>query len=196
MRHGGNAEDRGDPGRGHGRLQPSRRRRRGSHAGSAPGLEERSDRSRDRRASRTNRQTDRRRQPHRVPQRGRRGALRDRRAERPHRAQRRPAAGTPHRVPRRHPFRRRGRGERRRSDGRRGQYRRAARRRLRAGRDLSLRTGVLAGQGRLDLAAADLGPTQLKNIAEPVRVYSLQVGVPAQAKPATPSLPRRKSVWR
>ena len=32
---------------------------------------------------------------------------------------------------------------------------------------------------RLDLAVTDLGPTQLKNIAEPIRVYSLQVGVPA-----------------
>ena len=38
-------------------------------------------------------------------------------------------------------------------------------------------------KARLDLAVSDLGPTQLKNIAEPVRVYSLQVGVPAQAKP-------------
>jgi TolB-like protein len=33
------------------------------------------------------------------------------------------------------------------------------------------------------LAVADLGPTQLKNIAEPVRVFSLQVGQPAEAKP-------------
>ena len=39
--------------------------------------------------------------------------------------------------------------------------------------------------GRLDMAVADLGPTQLKNIERPIRVYSLQVGVPAQAKPAT-----------
>src|SRR5271165_5185351 len=30
-------------------------------------------------------------------------------------------------------------------------------------------------KGRLDLAITDLGPTQLTNIAEPVRVYSLQV---------------------
>jgi adenylate cyclase len=30
-------------------------------------------------------------------------------------------------------------------------------------------------KGRLDLAATDLGPTQLKNIAEPVRVYSRAV---------------------
>ncbi len=34
------------------------------------------------------------------------------------------------------------------------------------------------------LKVSDLGATQLKNIAEPVRVYSLQVGLPAQAKPA------------
>jgi adenylate cyclase len=41
-------------------------------------------------------------------------------------------------------------------------------------------------KGRLDLAVTDLGPTQLKNIAEPIRVYSLQVGVPAQARSAEP----------
>ena len=39
-------------------------------------------------------------------------------------------------------------------------------------------------KGRLDIAVTDLGPTQLKNIAEPIRAYSLQVGVPALAKPA------------
>ena len=39
-------------------------------------------------------------------------------------------------------------------------------------------------KAQADLAVSDLGATQLKNIAEPVRVYSLQVGVPAQAKPA------------
>jgi TolB-like protein/class 3 adenylate cyclase/Tfp pilus assembly protein PilF len=39
-------------------------------------------------------------------------------------------------------------------------------------------------KGRLDLAVSDLGPTQLKNIAEPIRVYSLEVGKPAQPKPA------------
>jgi adenylate cyclase len=43
--------------------------------------------------------------------------------------------------------------------------------------------------GRLDMAVADLGPTQLKNIARPIRVYSLQVGVPAQAKPVMPAKP-------
>ena len=44
-------------------------------------------------------------------------------------------------------------------------------------------------KSRLDLAVSDLGPTQLKNIAEPVRVYSLEVAKPAQAKPATQSQP-------
>jgi adenylate cyclase len=44
-------------------------------------------------------------------------------------------------------------------------------------------------KGRLDLAVSDLGQTQLKNIAEPIRVYSLRVGVPAQAKPAMPTGP-------
>jgi adenylate cyclase len=44
-------------------------------------------------------------------------------------------------------------------------------------------------KGRLDLAVTDLGPTELKNIAEPIRVYSLEVGVPAQAKPAEPVTP-------
>jgi adenylate cyclase len=39
-------------------------------------------------------------------------------------------------------------------------------------------------KGRLDLAVTDLGPTQLKNIVEPIRVYSLQVGPPALSKTA------------
>jgi len=47
-------------------------------------------------------------------------------------------------------------------------------------------------KGRLDLAVTDLGPTQLKNIAEPIRVYSLQGGVPAQAKPVAPPSPTQK----
>ena len=45
-------------------------------------------------------------------------------------------------------------------------------------------------KGRLDLAVTDLGPTQLRNIAEPIRAYSLDVGVPAQAKPAPEIKPR------
>ena len=50
-------------------------------------------------------------------------------------------------------------------------------------------------KGRLDLAVTDLGPTQLKNIAEPVRAYSLQVGVPAVAKPRRRrSRPSRRAI--
>jgi adenylate cyclase len=37
---------------------------------------------------------------------------------------------------------------------------------------------------RLDLKVSDLGATQLKNIADPIHVYSLEVGQPAEAKPA------------
>jgi adenylate cyclase len=58
-------------------------------------------------------------------------------------------------------------------------------------------------KGRLDLRVTDLGATQLKNIAEPVHVYSLEVGQPAEAKPplsaiaaVKPETPApRKSVW-
>ena len=56
-------------------------------------------------------------------------------------------------------------------------------------------------KSRLDLAVNDLGPTQLKNIAEPVRVYSLEVGRLARAKRAesppqapTPSSPPHLSI--
>ena len=41
-------------------------------------------------------------------------------------------------------------------------------------------------KARLDIAVSDLGATQLKNIAEPVRAFSLQVGLPAEARPMTP----------
>jgi adenylate cyclase len=51
-------------------------------------------------------------------------------------------------------------------------------------------------KGRLDLKVTDLGATQLKNIAEPIRVYSLEVGQQAQAvgqqaqaAPARPTTP-------
>ena len=46
-------------------------------------------------------------------------------------------------------------------------------------------------KARLDLAVTDLGPTHLKNIAEPIRVYSLEVGQPAQAKPAPAPAPQK-----
>src|SRR6516225_3361155 len=47
-------------------------------------------------------------------------------------------------------------------------------------------------KSRLNLAVSDLGQTQLKNIAEPIRVYSLQVGLPPQAQPATQPEPAMK----
>ena len=62
-------------------------------------------------------------------------------------------------------------------------------------------------KARLDLSVSDLGQTQLKNIAEPLRIYSLAVGVAAKTKPATqgesvppiapaatPSLPDKPSI--
>jgi adenylate cyclase len=42
-------------------------------------------------------------------------------------------------------------------------------------------------KGRLDVAVTDLGPKELKNIAEPVRVYAVDVG-----KPAAPAAPKRR----
>jgi len=44
---------------------------------------------------------------------------------------------------------------------------------------------------RLDLRVSDLGITQLKNIAEPIHIYSLEVGQPAEAKPATAQAPEK-----
>src|SRR5471032_2504915 len=42
--------------------------------------------------------------------------------------------------------------------------------------------------GRLDMEVTDLGQTQLKNIERPIQAYSLQIGVPVQARkrPAFP----------
>ena len=137
------------------------------------GSEERPDRPRHRRASRADRQAHRRRQPHRVPQRGRRGALaievQNGLIER--------NAGLP---------------PERRIEFRVG---------IHLGDVVEESDGDLMGdgvniaarlegickpgaiclsedayrqvKGRLDLAVSDLGPTQLKNIAEPIRVYSL-----------------------
>jgi len=56
---------------------------------------------------------------------------------------------------------------------------------------------------RLDLKVSDLGPIELKNIAEPIRVYAVEVGQPAEAKPAPsaiatvkPETPApRTSIW-
>jgi adenylate cyclase len=56
-------------------------------------------------------------------------------------------------------------------------------------------------KARLGLVVTDLGPTQLKNIAEPVRAYSVQIGPPPPAKPEEPraeakplALPDRPSI--
>jgi TolB-like protein/class 3 adenylate cyclase len=43
-------------------------------------------------------------------------------------------------------------------------------------------------KGRLDLTVSDLGQTELKNIADPIRVYSLEVGASGQVS-APPSAP-------
>jgi TolB-like protein len=49
-------------------------------------------------------------------------------------------------------------------------------------------------KSRLDVAVSDLGTRQLKNITEPVRVYSLEVGRPAQVKQPSASTPPRLSL--
>jgi adenylate cyclase len=53
-------------------------------------------------------------------------------------------------------------------------------------------------RGRLDFVMNDLGETMLKNIAEPIRIYSLQVGLAAQPQaapePARPALPDKPSI--
>src|ERR1700734_1648685 len=47
-------------------------------------------------------------------------------------------------------------------------------------------------KGRLDLVVSALGQTELKNIVEPIRVYSLEVGGAAQAGPAPSPAPVEK----
>src|SRR5450432_1531858 len=46
-------------------------------------------------------------------------------------------------------------------------------------------------KGRLDRPVTDLGPNQLKNIAETIRVYSLEVGQAARARPALAPAPEK-----
>ena len=50
-------------------------------------------------------------------------------------------------------------------------------------------------KSRLDLAVSDLGSTRLKNIAEPVHVYSLEVGKPALAKATKPAVAKQRSIF-
>jgi TolB-like protein len=50
-------------------------------------------------------------------------------------------------------------------------------------------------KGRLDLKVTDLGATQLKNIAEPIHVYSLEVGQPSRGvPPPSPSTAAERTV--
>jgi TolB-like protein len=49
-------------------------------------------------------------------------------------------------------------------------------------------------KSRLDLVVSDLGVTQLKNIAEPVRVYSLEVGKATPAKPTKSAAAKQRSI--
>src|SRR3974390_884427 len=49
-------------------------------------------------------------------------------------------------------------------------------------------------KSRLDLSVSDLGAHQLKNTAEPIRVYSLEVGRPAQVRSPSASTPPRLSI--
>jgi len=46
-------------------------------------------------------------------------------------------------------------------------------------------------RGRIDLASIDLGSIQLKNIAEPIRVYSLEVVAQPHQQPAPPRVPEK-----
>ena len=54
-------------------------------------------------------------------------------------------------------------------------------------------TPVCRRKGRLDLAVTDLGPKELKNIAEPIRVYSFDVGQPGEAKLALTAAPEKSA---
>ena len=51
-------------------------------------------------------------------------------------------------------------------------------------------------KGRIDLKVSDLGLTQLKNIAEAIRVYSLEIGAPAHAKLAPTPTPEKSAAPR
>jgi adenylate cyclase len=49
-------------------------------------------------------------------------------------------------------------------------------------------------KSRLELTVNDLGTVRLKNIAEPIRVYSVQVGVPVKAKLTQSVTPKQRSL--
>src|SRR3984957_1880830 len=48
-------------------------------------------------------------------------------------------------------------------------------------------------KGRSDITASDLGPIKLKNIADPVRVFSLQIDLPSPTRPAAKPRPPVRS---
>ena len=48
-------------------------------------------------------------------------------------------------------------------------------------------------RGKIDAAFVDLGRPDLKNIASPMRVYSLQVGRAGEAKPASVPAPEKSA---
>jgi adenylate cyclase len=50
-------------------------------------------------------------------------------------------------------------------------------------------------KSRLDLAVSDLGSTKLKNIVEPVHVYSLEVGKTPLAKAIKPAVAKQRSIF-
>src|SRR5271166_2899881 len=170
-----------DPGGRRGRLQPARERGRGPHLGAAEGAAQRPHRSDDLGSSWPRREAHRRWRHRRVPQHAVRCAIEIQNAmvER--------NAGVP---------------EDRRIEFRIGVHlgdvvEEADGDLMGDGVNIAARLEGIAEPGaiclsedayrqvraRLDLAVGDLGERQLKNIAEPVRVYSLQVGRPAQAKP-------------
>ena len=151
-------------------LQGGRR----PHASAAPDAAQRPDRPDNLRPPRTHRQAHRRRLDHRVPQRGRRRSLRDRNTDRHDRAQ----AGLP---------------PEKRIEFRVGVHlgdvvEEADGDLMGDGVNIAARLEGIAKpgaiclsedayrqvKGRLDLKVSDLGLTQLKNIAEPVRVYAFK----------------------
>ena len=63
----------------------------------------------------------------------------------------------------------------------------------RPARSACRRTPIARSKEGLIWRSVDLGQTQLKNIADPIRVYSLQVGVPAQGEAGEPAVPKKRS---
>ena len=127
----------------------------------------------------------------RVCQRSRCRALRHGNPARHGGTQRRHSRRSPDRVPYRHQ-RRRHHHRRGRHLRRWGQYRRASGVAGQPRRDLPFRNAYQQIKGKLALDVSDMGEQQLKNIAQPVRVYSVRLDGtrerPALALPDKPSI--------